>query len=544
MRRSNIMNIITGATLMLSLCSCNGDDYKEVTYKDVTLSISPENQKVAFDADTVRFTVTADGDWSVMSESDFCKVSQNGGISGTTNMYAVLKKNVGSDERTAILKFHAGNDFKDYEIIQGFDAANAQVSTVPAGYKLVWNDEFEGNSLGNGWTIEQKASGWVNNELQNYIKGAMDGTDVIEVKNDMLNINCFKAADGKIYSGRLYAKEREGWKYGYFEARIKLPKGKGTWPAFWMMPANNDFGKNPWPGCGEIDIMEEVGVDPNVVVSTVHCNKYNNGGTAKESGRKNIKTAESEFHIYAMEWTASKMDFYVDGDIIFTYKNDGSGVNAWPFNKNFYIILNLAWGGVWGGMNGVDESALPIQMQVDYVRVYQKDGPQDEPDEPQKPGTLPAGAAATWKDAKILNTETWYMPDWATELNTLKFSQTGDANNSFHIEVPTACNDRWQAQCKIHTNLATIPGKSYTFKCKIYGNQENNKITLKLVETGVDGNFVFDEFASVDGDDTSTFELKNLSGIEGDKLSLIFDFGYSPEGFECDITDIEFYPNN
>ena len=156
------------------------------------------------------------------------------------------------------------------------------------------------------------------------------------------------------------------------EARIKLPSGKGTWPAFWMMPVNNDFGKNPWPGCGEIDIMEEVGADPNVVSSTIHCNKYNNGGTSIEHGEKYVATAESEFHVYACEWTPSYMRFFVDGDAILTYHNDGTGINAWPFDKPYYIILNLAWGGAWGGYKGVDESALPVTMEVDYVRVFQK----------------------------------------------------------------------------------------------------------------------------------------------------------------------------
>lgn len=234
---------------------------------------------------------------------------------------------------------------------------------APEGYSLVWNDEFEGSELSSDWTFEVAGPGFVNNELQSYVKGS----DVAEVSNGTLKINLFK--DGSdIKSARIYAKRNQGWQYGYFEASIRLPEGKGTWPAFWMMPVNF----TTWPGDGEIDIMESVGYDPNVVVSTIHCNKYNNGGTAIESARRTISNAYTEFHKYALEWTSDKMVFFVDGVKLLTYNNDGTGNDAWPFNAPFYIILNLAWGGSWGGVQGVDESCLPATMEVDYVRVFQK----------------------------------------------------------------------------------------------------------------------------------------------------------------------------
>ena len=139
-----------------------------------------------------------------------------------------------------------------------------------------------------------------------------------------------------------------------------------------MMPSNNDYSKNPWPNCGEIDIMEEVGVVPGEVSSTIHCTRYNNGGTSIEHRATMVRTAESDYHIYSMEWTSDYMTFYVDRKELFTYHKDGKGVDTWPFDKPFYLILNLAWGGDWGGMRGVDESALPVTMAVEYVRVYQK----------------------------------------------------------------------------------------------------------------------------------------------------------------------------
>ena len=244
---------------------------------------------------------------------------------------------------------------------------------VPYRYILNWNDEFDGLSLGADWTHEVQSSGWVNNELQNYVNGSYNGQRVTEVSDGTLKITARKI-DGKIYSGRLYAKVSQGWKYGYFEARIKLPKGRGTWPAFWMMPCNNNFSTNPWPHCGEIDIMEEVGYSPGNVSATVHCTKYNNGNTSIEHGTKYVSTAESDFHIYGCEWTENVLNFYVDGDLILSYKNDGEGKDSWPFDVPFYPILNLAWGGSWGGAQGVDESALPATMEVDYMRVYKMRG--------------------------------------------------------------------------------------------------------------------------------------------------------------------------
>ncbi len=254
------------------------------------------------------------------------------------------------------------------------ESAEESEITAPEGYHLVWHDEFnEGTSLGRDWTHEVQKSGWVNNELQNYVREQVNGRKVTELVDGKLNIHCFKADDGKVYSGRVYAKVNEGWLHGYFEARILLPSGKGTWPAFWMMPVNNNFSTNPWPGCGEIDIMEEVGVVPNEVSSSIHCKAYNHTIGTQKTAKRNIGTAESEFHVYACEWTADYLRFFVDGKELMTFRNEGRGKDYWPFTYPFYPILNLAWGGNWGGMNGVDESALPITMKIDYLRVFQKD---------------------------------------------------------------------------------------------------------------------------------------------------------------------------
>lgn len=237
-------------------------------------------------------------------------------------------------------------------------------------YKLVWYDEFETSSISSfRWTHQVASSGWVNHELQNYVNHRTpSGQLVTESKDGSLRINCLKE-NGKIYSGRLYGNVSKGFKYCYIEVRIKLPKGKGTWPAFWMMPVNG----GSWPDCGEIDIMEEVGADPDRVSSSIHCKAYNHPMKTQKTHEMYCPGAEGGFHVYAMEWTEDYIQTYVDGHKQLYFPNDGKGNNdTWPFNKPFYPILNVAWGGDWGGYKGVDETALPVTMEVDYIRIYQK----------------------------------------------------------------------------------------------------------------------------------------------------------------------------
>lgn len=254
----------------------------------------------------------------------------------------------------------------------------ADTITCPIeGYELVWNDEFNtGTELDNRhWQHEVQSSGWVNHELQNYVNHTSpSGRFVTEVKDGTLRIHCFKE-NGKIYSGRVYAHPGSGWQYGYFEARIKLPSGKGTWPAFWMMPVGNDWITNPWPRCGEIDIMEEVGVVPNEVSSSIHTQDYNHTKNTQKTHAMTIARAEGDYHVYALLWTADAITTYVDGQqqLAVTKQVLGSTHEQWPFHYPFYLILNLAWGGDWGGMQGVNEAALPVTMDIDYVRVFQKE---------------------------------------------------------------------------------------------------------------------------------------------------------------------------
>ncbi|MDR0721136.1 MAG: glycoside hydrolase family 16 protein [Treponema sp.] len=234
----------------------------------------------------------------------------------------------------------------------------------PEGYSLVWNDEFDTeNTLSESeWRFETGKTGWGNNELQNYVAGLGEDAAAL-VEGGILKITA-KKRKGEVISARINTKK--SWLYGYFKARLKLPRGKGTWPAFWMLP--EDFVTSP--DDGEIDIMEAVGYEPGWVHTGVHTKNYT-GETVKNE-RKNIPTAQSDFHVYAVEWTPDFIKGYVDDELFFEFLNDYAGnKDTWPFNKPFYLKLNLAWGGKWGGLEGTDESCLPALYEIDYVRVYQ-----------------------------------------------------------------------------------------------------------------------------------------------------------------------------
>jgi beta-glucanase (GH16 family) len=237
--------------------------------------------------------------------------------------------------------------------------------------KLVWFDEFDGNGLPNPekWGYE---TGYVrNSEKQYYTNARLENA---EVKDGLLIITAKKdnfQNENKTFpitSASVISKGKGFWDRGRIEVSAKVPKSLGTWPAVWMLPENT---KGGWPKCGEIDILEHVGFDPQKVHFNVHVEKYNH--TKKNNKGKIVASADpdTKFHVYAIEWFEDRIDFYFDTKKVFSYENEGEGETSWPFDKPFYIILNLAFGGSWGGTNGIDESSLPQQFQIDYVRVWQ-----------------------------------------------------------------------------------------------------------------------------------------------------------------------------
>ena len=268
--------------------------------------------------------------------------------------------------RTAQVHFRSGEQVKVLTVKQKEGESVPGGAFVPEGYELIWQDDFSESSdkIVEKWRFEDWAPGRVNHELQRYVPDdrrtsyTQDGALCIVARKD----------GNQVISARMNS--RSSWLYGYFEAAIQLPRGKGTWPAFWMMPDDQSKG---WPACGEIDILEEVGVDPNITSSSIHCEAYNHVKNTQKTASRTTPGAENEFHVYGLEWTEDYIKSYVDGVLLLEFRNDKAGrESTWPFNKNFFLILNLAWGGDWGGYAGVDENALPCTMKVDYVRVYKK----------------------------------------------------------------------------------------------------------------------------------------------------------------------------
>ncbi|MGB3850857.1 MAG: glycoside hydrolase family 16 protein [Tunicatimonas sp.] len=252
-------------------------------------------------------------------------------------------------------------------------ASEASVPTLSdTQWELVWSDEFdyEGAPDPNKWGYEQ---GFIrNDELQYYTNRPenvrVDGDHlVIEARRDSAVVD---GETREITSASVTTRGKQSWQYGKVEISAKLPNGLGTWPALWMLGENiADAG---WPRCGEIDIMENVGYNADTVFTTIHTEAYNHTrGTQKIEGTY-LPSGDDEFHTYGVEWNTQQIDFFIDDDRVFTVtKQTGDGVEEWPFDQPFFLLMNFAFGGAWGGVQGVDKNVLPQQYLIDYVRVYQ-----------------------------------------------------------------------------------------------------------------------------------------------------------------------------
>lgn len=231
-----------------------------------------------------------------------------------------------------------------------------------------WQDEFDtpGAPDAAKWSHDLGGHGWGNNELQQYT----DELANARVEDGVLAITARRERLGRrdYTSARLVSKDKGDFLYGRFEVRAKLPAGRGTWPAIWMLPTDRAYGG--WPDSGEIDIMEHVGFDPETVHATVHTGAYNHKLGTHRSGTRKVGGATDGFHVYRVDWTPDAVRGYIDGGEVFEFPNEGTGPAAWPFDQRFHLLLNIAVGGDWGGRHGVDEAAFPARMLVDYVRVY------------------------------------------------------------------------------------------------------------------------------------------------------------------------------
>jgi beta-glucanase (GH16 family) len=246
-----------------------------------------------------------------------------------------------------------------------------------ARWQLVWSDEFNYSGLPDPakWGYDVGGEGWGNKELQYYSDRRKENA---RVENGSLIIEARRDGSGsnEYTSARLVSKGKGDWTYGRFEVSAKLPSGRGTWPAIWMLPSLKTYGDSYWPDNGEIDIMEHVGFDPNIIHGSAHTKAYYHSIGTQKTTQIEVPDARTAFNLYSVEWTPKEIRWYVNGKHYFTFLNERTtqptaDYKQWPFDKPFHLILNLAVGGTWGGARGIDQSIWPQRMEIDYVRIYQ-----------------------------------------------------------------------------------------------------------------------------------------------------------------------------
>lgn len=249
---------------------------------------------------------------------------------------------------------------------------------------LAWADEFDGTRLDQSkWSFDTSRNklGWYNKELQYYAANrpenlrVTDGKLIIEARKDGPALRKFRDWGRQQYSSaKIMTKGKASFRYGFVEARAKLPCARGTWPAVWMMPD----AEAPWPNGGEIDILEHVGSEPHVAHANLHTRLFNHMRQNGRGAQVTVPTACEAFHRYQLSWTPDAITIGVDDRAYMKVRNNQpGGRGAWPFDKPFYLILNLAMGGDWAAAKGMDDAALPQRFEVDYVRVWQADAADD-----------------------------------------------------------------------------------------------------------------------------------------------------------------------
>ena len=249
----------------------------------------------------------------------------------------------------------------------GFDYDEARLS-----YDLVWSDEFDvdGPPDPEKWDYDTGGHGWGNNELQYYTRGGN-----VKVENGLLVLEARQEQmGGRDYtSTRMVTRKKGDWLYGKFEIRAKLPKGLGTWPAIWMLPTDWVYGG--WPASGEIDIMEHVGYDQGRLHASVHTQTFHHSIGTQKTATIQVPDISEAFHTYTLTWLPDKIEIGMDDQVYYTYRPTQyvaqPTFREWPFDQRHHLLINIAFGGNWGGARGIDAGMLPQQMLVDYVRVYQ-----------------------------------------------------------------------------------------------------------------------------------------------------------------------------
>lgn len=258
-------------------------------------------------------------------------------------------------------------------IILCFAYCSTSQRTVKRGdWKLSWSEEFNYHGLPDSskWSYDVGGHGWGNNELQYYTRASVNN---VEVSNGSLKIKALreKIENREYTSSRLSTRGKADFTYGKIEIRAKLPAGRGLWPAIWMLGANvKTVG---WPECGEIDIMEHVGFEKDSVFGTIHTKAYNHIKGTQKGKKIFIANPYDSYHLYSIEWTPERMDFFFDNTLYNHIQNEHKTTAEWPFDAPFYLLMNMAVGGNLGGKQGIDSTVFPAVLEVDYIRVYSPD---------------------------------------------------------------------------------------------------------------------------------------------------------------------------
>ncbi len=348
------MNYLKLFLLIFTIISCSRSEGSDIDPSTVLNNLTVEVQIAGKNdanpngdgSGVVNFVVKAD------NATNYKLLVQGETLTSSEGKFNYTFKGAGTQNHNIIVAAYKGTENISKTITISID--------VNSG--LVWSDEFnyEGKPNPEFWTAEiGNNNGWGNEELEYYT----DRLDNAVVNNGTLKINLKKESfEGLNYtSARLVTKGKKSFKYVKIEFRAKLPTGAGTWPALWMLGSNIDT--MPWPACGEIDVMEHVGNQQNIIHGTLHL--PSNFGANGVTASTNIPTASSDFHIYRVEWSSTSIQFSVDNNVYHTYAN----TNDSPFNSDFFLIMNVAMGGNFGG--AVDTNFVSSSMEVDYVRVYQ-----------------------------------------------------------------------------------------------------------------------------------------------------------------------------
>lgn len=345
---------------------------------------------------------------------------------------------------------------------------------------LVWSDEFDGTTLNSSnWNISTGNGcpglcGYGNNELQSYEAANLTvsgGTLKILAKQQ--NVGGANYSSGKVTS-----KDLRKFTYGRYEARIKLPKGDGLWPAFWMLSNNEPYGT--WPKSGEIDIMEYVASNNNQTLGYIHYGNFwpNNQNQGKKYTVSNTNLSDA-FHVFAIEWEPNIIRWYIDGVLFSTKINTDLAPFAWPFDQDFYLILNVAVGGNLGG--AVNNSMLPATMEVDYVRVYNGNKPYLTGD--NVVANAAQGKVYTLSQAAVGSTVNWSVPTGSTIVSgqgtTSITTNFGTSNGNVTAQYNDNCNTNY---------LLTLPVsiQNAITKCATFENfDEAGAVTKNALTTGV-----------------------------------------------------------